>query len=171
MHKEMIEFSKRIKARYPGHFISCGVLDVGSLDINGTNKYLFVNCWIQGIDIVEGKNVSIVCLIHKLETIDKFNTIICTEMLEHDKYIYLSLKKMVSLLKPGGLLLITAAHEGRKEHGTHENEPSSSPGTNDYYRNLSIEEFVDNLKPDEFSFFGIEINNDSKDLYFYGIKK
>ena len=167
----MIEFSKRVKARFPEKFKQILVLDVGSLDINGNNNYLFDDCDYLGIDIVDGKNVDFISYVHKYETVLELDTIICTEMLEHDKYIYLSLRKMIELLKPGGLLLITAAHEGRKEHGTSGNDPSASPGTNDYYRNVNIEEFVENLPKDEFSIFGIEINDISKDIYFYGIKK
>lgn len=168
----MIEYSKRIKARFPKHFENAYVLDVGGLDINGTNLYLFhANCSYVGIDIIKGKNVDIDCLIHKYSSIIKYDTIICTEMLEHDKYIYLSVRKMISLLKPGGLLLITAAHLGRKEHGTTRNHPTESPGTNDYYRNVDVFDFLDNVYDRyEFTEFGIEINETSKDIYFYGIK-
>jgi len=166
----MIEYSKRIKARFPEHFKDAYVLDVGSLDINGNNRYLFENCNCIGLDIVNGKNVDYVEPIHKFKTVTRFNTIICTEMLEHDKYIYLSLKKMIGLLKPGGLLLITAATTGRKEHGTKRFAPSQSPATTDYYRNVELKEFVDNIKPEDFKEFGIEINNTSNDIYFYGVK-
>lgn len=170
MHKEQIEFCKRIKNRFPEKFQDVNVLDVGSLDINGNNRYLFKNCNCIGLDIVGGKNVDYIEPIHKFETVTRFNTIICTEMLEHDKYIYLSIKKMIELLSPGGLLLITAAHLGRKPHGTHKSGPDQSPGTNDYYRNVDVDEFIENLPRFDFSIFGIEINNNSKDLYFYGIK-
>ena len=170
MHKEQIDFCKRIKNRFPDYFKECYVLDVGSLDINGNNRYLFDTCNYIGLDIVKGKNVDTIQYIHKFEIMGKFDTIICTEMLEHDKYIYLSLRRMIELLKPGGLLLITAATTGRKEHGTIGHGANQSPGTNDYYKNVDVSEFLSYVIHDEFKEFGIEINQYSKDIYFYGVK-
>jgi hypothetical protein len=47
------------------YFIDKCVLDVGSLDINGNNRYLFDNCEYTGLDIGEGPNVDIVMPIHE----------------------------------------------------------------------------------------------------------
>ena len=34
-------FFTRVKHRFPERFDGCSVLDIGSLDINGNNRYLF----------------------------------------------------------------------------------------------------------------------------------
>ena len=99
------------------------------------------------------------------------DAIISTEALEHDKHFALTLLAMYSSLKSGGLLLITAAGEGRDEHGTTEFEPLSSPGTNDYYKNVSNEMFIDVLPTNLFSTYFINQDKEYSDFQFYGIKK
>ena len=43
--------------RYGNLFKNKKVLDIGSLDINGSNRFLFEDCNYLGIDVGEGKNV------------------------------------------------------------------------------------------------------------------
>ena len=40
-HKEQQEYLLSIKDKFPERFQNCSVLDIGSLDINGSNSYLF----------------------------------------------------------------------------------------------------------------------------------
>lgn len=157
MHTEQIEFCKQILIKYPYHFQNVKVLDVGSQDINGNNRYLFTNCNYLGLDIGPGKNVDIVSPIHiyyeylqepnSLKKYSEFNTIISTEMLEHDKHWLKSIKAMYNLLAQGGLLLITAAGKNRAEHGTTRTTPEASPHTTDYYKNITIPMLQQALKP------------------------
>jgi 2-polyprenyl-3-methyl-5-hydroxy-6-metoxy-1,4-benzoquinol methylase len=86
-HKQQIEFCKKIKYQFPEHFKNIWVLDAGSYDINGNNRYAFENCIYLGVDIEHGKNVDIVSKVHELNFKDgMFDTIITTEMLEHDVF-------------------------------------------------------------------------------------
>lgn len=160
MHTEQIEFCQQILIKYPYHFQNVKVLDVGSQDINGNNRYLFTNCNYLGLDIGPGKNVDIVAPVHEYynnqwlrykgpnnEYITQYNTIISTEMLEHDKYWLQSIQAMYKLLAPGGLLLITAAGKNRAEHGTARTTPEASPHTTDYYKNITIPMLQKALKP------------------------
>jgi hypothetical protein len=96
-HFEQIEFCKRIRLMFQERFVESSVLDCGSLDINGSNRYLFENCTYIGIDISSGKNVDNVCLIHKYKSDIKFDVIISTETLEHDMYYKLSLSNIIQL--------------------------------------------------------------------------
>ena len=48
------------KKYYQNFFTNKIILDVGSGDINGNNKYLFKNCEYNGNDVIEAKNVTIV---------------------------------------------------------------------------------------------------------------
>ncbi len=173
MHKTVVEFIKAIKWKFPEYFNVVRVLDCGSLDINGSNKSFFTDSNYIGIDIVKGKNVTTVVRVHNFlpEISGVFHTVISTEMLEHDKHFAESLKAMFRLVKQNGLLLITAAGEGRKEHGTTEQLPEDSPLTNDYYANVTIEMLQQGLNFSDFSWFTLNYQFASGDIQFAGIKK
>ncbi len=172
MHHEQKTFCESIKARLPDHFTNKIVLDVGSLDINGNNRYLFNDCKYLGLDIGKGKNVDIICPIQEYKPQIKYDVIISTEMLEHDKHRFYSLGNMFRILKPGGLLLLTAATVGRKEHGTHRHEPNSSPYTNDYYNPVKPECLIIALPWLQFKLYEISIDVQTMaDIRFCGIKK
>lgn len=177
-HPAQRKFCRRVRRLHPMAFWRKNVIDVGSLDINGNNKYLFWNCHYVGIDLMPGKNVDFVGRAHKiLPDIEKewdrkkgrVGVVISTEMLEHDKLWMDSLRAMYDALDNRGLLIITCAGNGRKEHGTINHTPSDSPGTIEYYKNISNEMFASVLSADMFSEYFLRQHN--TDLQFYGIKK
>ena len=168
MHIEQKNFVKKVKKKYPIYFTNTNVLDVGSLNINGTNKRYFKGCNYLGLDLCKGKNVDIICPIHLFETSQKFDVIICTEMLEHDKHWKKSLLAMKDLLKKNGLLILTAAGINREEHGTSFKEPCSSPFTNDYYRNIDNTMLSETIG--KYFDCTITLSDDLNDIYFVGIK-
>lgn len=170
-HKDQVDFLLKIKKKFPEKFENCSVIDIGSLDINGNNHYLFKEYTYIGIDIGEGNNVDVICRAHEYETENKFDIVISTECLEHDEFYYLTIKKMFELTKSGGLMIITCATEGRPEHGTKRTSPNDAPFVGDYYKNLNIDDIKSHLNTDQFELFEFEINYHHKDLYFYGIKK
>jgi SAM-dependent methyltransferase len=171
-HKEQIEFCNQVKNMHPENFVNKVVLDAGSLDINGNNRYLFDNCDYIGCDLALGKNVDIACPVHELLFRDGFfDTIISTNMLEHDSKYCKTLNKIAQLLKSNGLFFFSCATTGHREHGTKNTTPMDSPFTNDYYKNITEEDIrgcvdVDNI----FSKYEFKINEISHDLYFWGIK-
>src|SRR3989339_1861899 len=118
MHKRVKSFILGIKAMHPEFFRYVKVLDCGSLDINGSNREFFEDSVYTGIDIADGRNVDQVTRVHKFSAPGLYDVIISTEMLEHDNCLSQSLHHMFNLLKPGGLMIITAAGFGREEHGT-----------------------------------------------------
>lgn len=171
MHGAQKQFCKRVKAQFSDKFDGCNVLDVGSMDINGNNRYLFTNYTYMGIDLGEGANVDIIAPngAHTVKLNEQYDIVISTECLEHDKHYLDTLNFMLDHCKSGGLLIFTCATTGRREHGTTRTSPSSSPFTNDYYKNLTEQDIkIDFSKFVEHKF---EVNNVSCDLYFYGIKK
>jgi SAM-dependent methyltransferase len=172
-HKEQIDFCNSVKQKYSELFTNCKVLDIGSLDINGNNRYLFTNTDYTGIDIGKGNNVDIVCSGHLFKSANKFDIIISTECLEHDKYWKETLLNAYNLLNKDGLLLISCAAPGRDEHGTSTHASECSPFTNDYYKNISEEDFKQVFELDKcFSEYELkEAHETMHDLYFYGIKK
>ena len=164
MHKEQREFCLEVKRKYPEYFNGMTVLDVGSLDINGNNRYLFQHCSYDGMDIIAGPNVDIICPVH-LYAGNPYGIVICTEMLEHDCHWKKSMKRMIELA--GKALLITCATGQRQEHGTKENKPLDSPATNDYYQNIGICEFRQRIRGEFKSFI---LQETIEDLYFWGMK-
>mgnify|MGYP004704072111 CR=1 FL=1 len=168
MHKEVKRFCLSVKNEHPEYFKNADVLDCGSLDINGNNRYLFDNSNYMGIDIVKGKNVDLVTRVHDFKTDFQFDCVISTEMLEHDEYFADSLNAMFNCTKPGGLLLITAAGYGREEHGTFEMKPEDSPLTRDYYCNISVSMLLQGLDLTKFSWYTISYVK--TDIRFAGIK-
>lgn len=169
MHTKVKTFCESIKQRFPEYFKKIQVLDCGSFDINGNNRYLFEACNYTGIDIIDGKNVDIVVHVDQFKPPVKFDVVISTEMLEHDFNYVKSLQNMFCLTKPGGLLLFTAAGTGRPEHGTSEHTPADSPMTQNYYCNITVEMLLMALTLSEFSWFEISYLN--TDIRFAGIKR
>jgi SAM-dependent methyltransferase len=143
MHNRVKSFCLQVKDLFPDAFKNKNVLDCGSLDINGSNRYLFEGCRYHGIDIVQGPNVDTVTRVHDFlpGELEVFDTIISTAMLEHDEHWDRSMHRMTELLKPGGIMIITAAGYNRPEHGTSDHSPKDSPLTHGYYNNLTPEYF------------------------------
>ena len=182
MHPEQQIFCLEVKMKFPpwplrSPFHQAKVLDCGSLDINGNNRFLFSECDYIGIDVVFGPNVTCKFPIHKYSGNDEaYDTIICTETLEHDMYWQESLRAMYRMLKPGGLLIITCATLERPEHGTPLYDPDASgtsqiPEMADYYRNLNETDFRSVWDMEKlFKDFEFQTGRDNQDLYFWGIK-
>ena len=178
-HVEQRAFCAWVKNKFPQFFTKgTSVLDCGSLDINGNNRWLFDEPLYWGIDIGDGPNVDQVVAIHELydewagAAGDPFDVVISTEMLEHDVHYQASLRAMVSCLRSGGLLVFTCATTGRAEHGTARTTPSDSPVTQNYYRNLTPEDI--RAIPgflEYFSEYQFLIEERHCDLCFYGIKE
>ena len=171
-HKEQFDFIEQVKARFPDMFVGKNVLECGSLNLNGSVRQFFTDCDYTGIDIIEGDGVDVVARAHKYcwNNKDTFDVVISCEMLEHDKYSYRSMLSMYDALKVGGLLVITCAYIGRPEHGTAKRSPADSPATNDYYANLSEKDFFDAYSGTQFTQMALEIDNNHKDIFFWGIK-
>lgn len=179
-HPEQVAFCESVRDSIPNFFRNRNVLDCGSLDINGNNRYLFTDCNYLGIDIGHGKNVDIVSKIHEFNARDgMFDTIISTECLEHDMFWKASFHNMVRMLSPGGLLLFTCATTGRHEHGTRRTTPGCAPFVSsteglwqDYYKNLTAADFEDFFNMDAmFSEYMFTTDENVHDLRFTGIRR
>jgi len=177
-HIEQRMFCTKVRSIHPECFYNVNALDIGSLDINGSNRYLFTLGNYLGIDVALGKNVDAVSKGHEWSAPDcHYDTIISTECFEHDMYYELTLKNTVRMLKPNGMFIFTCATHGREEHGTvvgfTAEEQSHLPGWwNNYYKNLDAKDIRSVLDVDIiFKEYMFEVNDKSHDLYFYGIKK
>jgi SAM-dependent methyltransferase len=177
-HPQQKEFFLKVKELFPEKFINCSILDIGSLDINGNNRYLFENFSYTGVDIGPGENVDVVCKGHEYNTTERYDIVISSECFEHDMYYAETIKNAIRLTKPNGMFLFTCASEGREEHGTRRTSPNSSPHTSnadgweDYYKNLVEDDIRKVVNIEEiFTNYYFEYKNPPCDLYFWGIKK
>lgn len=166
MHESVKSYVAKIKERFPERFKNTTVLEVGSQDINGSVREFFENCDYVGIDLFPGKWVDIVVNVNDYAPCSKFDVVISTEALEHDKDWKESLYKMRWLTKRFWLLIVTCANINRKEHWTARTSPENSPWTLDYYGNISKEDVLKVLPSAH-----VEESADQKDLYFYLLKE
>ncbi len=175
-HPEQLNFIRSVKNAFPTFFSQKKILEVGSLDINGSVRSFFTDCDYTGIDVGEGKGVDLVCEGQNYEAPDaSFDMTISCECFEHNPEWVATFANMVRLTKPNGLVVMTCATTGRKEHGTTRTSPADSPLTIgkgwEYYKNLTVADFEKNFDfPSLFSSYGFSVNAKVKDLYFWGVR-
>lgn len=176
-HPQQMSFVSFVKGTFPSRFKEKKVLEVGSLNINGSVRQFFDDCQYIGIDVGPGPGVDIVCPGQEYNAPDgTFDTVISCECFEHNPFWVETFRNMLRLCKDDGLIIMTCATTGRPEHGTERTTPKDSPLTIakgwNYYRNLTKEDFYDTFNLTAlFSEFQFSTNEQSKDLYFWGVKK
>ena len=172
-HPEQMFFVSSLKNKFPNNFINSNVLEIGSLDINGTIRVYFENCKYIGVDVGYGKCVDLIEEGQKLNfDSNSFDTVASCECFEHNIFWAETFLNMYRMTKENGLLFFTCATTGRAEHGTKRTSPQNAPLLKwDFYKNLTELDFrkIFNFEKmfNNFEFF---VNEISKDLYFYGIK-
>lgn len=173
-HPQQYNFiEKQCHARVE-YFINTRVLEIGSRNINGTIRGLFSEPKLYiGLDLSPGRDVDIVCRAHEYPGApdnQPFDVSVSCEALEHDAYWPRTFLRMWELTRHNGLLMFTCATTGRPEHGTHTWLASDSPDTNNYYRNLTRDDFdaLFNLGA-MFSWHTWETCSETHDLYFAGL--
>lgn len=110
-----MEFVERAVAE---HDLAAGdTLEIGSRNINGSPRCFFTGAYI-GIDMIDGPDVDLVAVSDALPFPDaSFDTVVCTEMLEHDPNPWLTLPEIARVLRPGGVVILTARGIGYPLHG------------------------------------------------------
>jgi len=115
MHKSSYNSMKKFRNKYidPDSYVS--IIDIGSYDVNGTYRNLFVENqkWTYvGMDICPGPNVDIV----GFENIkDKYDVLISGQVMEHVKRPWEWLPSLKKYIKQNGLICVIAPNEC-KEH-------------------------------------------------------
>jgi hypothetical protein len=170
-HYEQRVFFETMRERFPDAFSGASVLEVGSLNINGTVRDFFLHPReYVGVDLLEGPGVDRVCAGQDLDYADgSFDVVVSAECFEHNSEWVATFANMARI--SGRYVFFTCASTGRAEHGTHGSHPGDSPATNDYYRNLSAQDFRDAFDLSTmFAECEFEFNPRTCDLYFYGVK-
>jgi SAM-dependent methyltransferase len=174
-HPEQFFFVENVKLQLSDYFRERSVLEVGSLNINGSVRVLFENCEYLGLDVGAGPGVDVVMPgQHHGARAGSFDVVISCEAMEHNPAWPETWLNMLRLMAPSGLMIMTCATAGRAEHGTAGTSPEDSPLTaglgQNYYRNLVAEDFRRLAMPETW-FAAHEFFTDhvSHDLYFVGI--
>lgn len=166
-------FFEEVKKEFPEFFSGQRVLEVGSLNINGTVRDFFDNCVYTGVDVAAGPDVDVVMQGQDLAYPDNsFDVSVSAECFEHNPYWRETFANMARMTRTGGLVAFTCAAEGRPEHGTSRSDVGSSPLTVslgwDYYKNLGEQDF-DERDLTTFSSYAFYDNRVNLDLYFVGV--
>jgi SAM-dependent methyltransferase len=175
-HPEQFDYIETLKNKFPQSFKEKKVLEVGSLNINGSIRTLFDKCDYTGLDLESGSCVDVVCEGQNYDAPDEsYDVVSSVECFEHNPYWKETFLNMIRMCKTGGLVFFTCATDGREEHGTSKSRPDSSQFTVnkgwEYYQNLNETHFKEINLDQYFSEYKFDVNTNSQDLYFYGIKK
>jgi hypothetical protein len=169
-HQSQLNFVSSLKSQFPIFFAGQKVLEIGSLDINGSIRQFFIGCDYTGVDLGEGKGVDLVARGEELDFPDgHFKVVASCECFEHNENWEATFRNMIRM--SSGLVFFSCATTGRPEHGTRRTSPSDAPFTLDYYKNLTEEDFREKFTFEEFESYGFSTNSNPQDLYFWGIKK
>jgi len=169
MHTDAWQF---LTSTHAAHEWSGPVLEVGSIDINGSPRTLWGNFEYTGVDIVPGPNVDIITDIRTLDPQydyfrGKFHTIICTEVLEHTEP-HLLVPALFPLMAPHCQLVITCAGPTRSSHSA-DGAPTLKAG--EYYANVSPDALLSLLMAPPAPLVcvtaAVTTNADSSDVYAY----
>jgi hypothetical protein len=172
-HIEQQAFVSLVKSIYPFFFTNVKVLEIGSLDINGSVRTHFDQCDFLGVDLGSGPGVDLVSAGEDLLFPDRsFEVCISTECFEHAQGWHKIFTNMVRM--SNGLVIFSAGSKGRKEHGTPRTSPADSPFTSalgDYYHNIEEADFSQKFLSEHFQIYSFSENTSHHDLYFWGVKK
>jgi hypothetical protein len=118
------------------------VLEIGSLDINGSVRSLFDGLIADegsylGIDVQEGPGVDLVADASVYASDRKYDIVVCAEVFEHTAVWPKIVKNAHSLLLDGGMFIATMAGEGRRPHSAIDENPIRSW---EYYKNVTADD-------------------------------
>jgi hypothetical protein len=144
------------------------VLDLGGRDINGSIRDLLPAAKWTGLDVQPGLGVD---LVHDAtrpwpDGWDRFDLVICTEVLEHVEKWGALLRTASQALEPGGpeMLFVTCASTGRRPHGA---SGAMDPAPGEWYDNVSPAALRDALVG-LFQYSHVEYRANPGDAYGWG---
>jgi SAM-dependent methyltransferase len=114
MHESVMEYVGAAVERYG--LEDAHVLELGSLDVNGSVRKLFSGQYV-GIDHKDGKGVDHVMSSHAIGFPDgTFDVVVSTSMLEHDPAFWRTLPEVARVLRSGGYFILTTVNNHFPEH-------------------------------------------------------
>jgi hypothetical protein len=136
------------------------VLDVGGRDVNGSPRPLFADPLVYDVlDIRDDPGVTIVADVRTWDPITwvPYDVVLCAETFEHLPGWDRALVVMASVLRPGGVMIVTAARDPRLPHsafdgrelhdGEHSNRlPTCAALACEWYENVDAELLHDRMR-------------------------
>lgn len=114
MHKSALDTGKLFFQRYVRK--PCTIADIGSLDVNGSlRQFAPEGSRYIGLDFAEGNGVDVVLSDPYNLPIEDQSVDVCvsSSCLEHSEFFWLSFIEMLRILKPNGVLYISAPSNSR----------------------------------------------------------
>lgn len=175
-HPEQMQFFSLV-IRYFERQFSGDVIDIGSMDINGGPHHLISPNRYVGVDLAEGPNVTLVS--HGQDVAfdqSSFDVAMSSECFEHNPNWKETLKNMIRMTKPGGVIAFSCATKGRAEHGTTRSDqgyaaPAAVSIGQEYYKNVTKMEVWRVIRRQPLARYYIYTNYVTHDLYFVALKK
>lgn len=116
MHYNNRLWLQDLKKEYPNNFKDCRVLEIGSLNVNGTARDYFENCDYIGVDRDGGLDVDIAVDARETHFDRQFDTLLILSVFEHDLDWKETLRHNLKWLKRGGMCFVCFGAEGNKPH-------------------------------------------------------
>lgn len=164
MHAEAWNYLASEAAKLPQ---GLRVVEFGSHDVNGSPRSLLANsAEYVGVDMWAGKGVDFVGKAQEFDGEGDFDLVISAEAMEHDPDAKGQIASAWQALKPGGILLITAAADPRAPHRC---DGGLGDMRGEYYSNIDPESLRDWLS----DWAQVEIIHDRShgDVYAKAVKE
>lgn len=160
MHVQAYDFI----AQHAASLDPARVLEIGSLDVNGSVRPLFPTAkQYHGIDIAPGPGVDEVADAADWHASTVFDVVISTEVLEHAPRWRDVVSNAWNALDTGGVLLMTCATEPRPPHSAIDGW-DVRPG--EWYANVAPSDAIGLLQSFDAAAWQLEVALDRGDLYF-----
>jgi hypothetical protein len=142
------------------------VVELGGRDVNGSVRPLFRGCEYVTVDTAPGPGVHFVgdAATWAPEPSRRFDTVVCTEVLEHTPVAERICVNAHALLESGGVFIVTAASIGRAPHSAVD---GGALRDGEFYRNVSPFLLRKWMQP--FHFVLVDTGN-ATDVYGLGVK-
>jgi len=138
MHSEAAEWLEKYGTTDP-----VAVLEIGSLNINGSARVHWPNAHWLGIDRQRGPGVDVVADFLDWQTDNRWDIVVCCEVLEHCADWQAIIGRVRPLLLQAGCFIGTCAGPLRTPHSAVDGGPLR-PG--EYYGNLTADDLLSGLQ-------------------------
>jgi SAM-dependent methyltransferase len=167
MHNAAMEFIFTSFHNWKGDRTDLNVLEIGSLDINGSVRPMFKPFQgnYVGIDMQEGPGVDIVADAAKFINFEAYDVIVCAEVFEHTPYWPQIIQNTYNNLVSGGLFIATMAGEGRYPHSAMDENPIREW---EHYSNIGWWELQQTLK--KYGFENVNVSVSDQDTRCWAVK-
>lgn len=136
------------------------VLELGGRYVNGSVRRSFPGARYLSVDIADGPEVDVVADATQWRSDERFDVVVCAEVLEHVADPEAFIVTAWESLRPGGWLILTAACPPRAPHSGSDGGPVRD---GEHYANIEPDDFAGWLG--EWKDAEVEVHHDRGDVY------